>query len=56
MRYMLIWAIRKVRPTGESERQWVYDGAILETPPDGSIRVATGISCVLERDIRRVVV
>lgn len=52
--FILIKKRRKVRPKGEKRRQWVYDGAVLETKPDGSIGYGTSISCILQTSLEPV--
>ena len=54
--YLLIKNMRWCRLNGESRKNWVYDGAVIEARPAGAIRIVTGMSGVLESDIKEIVV
>ena len=52
-RYLVIFAVRWIRPAAGGEKRWVYDGLIVEAS-DGEIVVKGGISGVPESDLHMV--
>jgi len=53
--YLLIRNVRWARLTGQRRKNWVYDGAAIEAPRAGLVRILTGMSGVLESDINSIV-
>ena len=53
--YLIIRNTRWARLQGEVHKSWVYDGPVIETHQTNSIRLVTGMSGVLEADIKNVV-
>ncbi|OHA96133.1 MAG: hypothetical protein A3C70_03405 [Candidatus Zambryskibacteria bacterium RIFCSPHIGHO2_02_FULL_43_14] len=53
--YLIIKDVRWCRLKGEVRKNWVYDGAVVEAPYTGVIRIVTGMFGVLESDIKEIV-
>jgi len=52
-KFMIIRGRRWIRPNDQRNKQWVYDGVLIEASGD-EIVVSTYISCVIESDLCRV--
>lgn len=53
-RYMVVQNVRWVKPNYEPKKQWVYDGILIDSF-EGEITVSTGVSCVCEDNLHRVI-